>query len=63
MIHPSNPLSIVRQVRIVENSRSSVNYAPRPMSRNDLKLIKAIDRLHLETPYARNRCHEETSAR
>jgi putative transposase len=55
MIDPDHELSIVRQAKILEISRSSVYYQPRPPSPQDLELMKAIDRLHLEAPFAGSR--------
>lgn len=55
MIDPGQGLSITRQAKILKISRSSVYYRPRPTSASDLKLMKAIDRLHLEAPYAGSR--------
>jgi putative transposase len=55
MIDPGHDLSISRQAKILEISRSSVYYTPRPVSAADLELMKAIDRLHLEAPYAGSR--------
>jgi putative transposase len=55
MIDPSHELSIVRQAKILEISRSSVYYQPKPPSPEDLALMRAIDRLHLEAPYAGSR--------
>ncbi len=34
------------------NSRSSVYYQPQPMSENDLQLMRRIDKLHLDHPFA-----------
>ena len=55
MIDPNHKLSIVRQAKILSISRSSFYYQPRPPSPQDLELMKAIDRLHLEAPYAGSR--------
>jgi putative transposase len=55
MIDPDHDLSISRQAKILEISRSSVYYRPRPASPEDLELMRAIDRLHLEAPYAGSR--------
>lgn len=55
MIDASHELSIVRQAKVLEISRSSVYYQPRPASPRDLELMRAIDRLHLEAPYAGSR--------
>ena len=55
MIDPGHALPISRQAKILEISRSSVYYTPRPVSAADLQLMKAIDRLHLESPFAGSR--------
>ena len=52
MIDPGHELSITRQAKLLEISRSSVYYTPKPVSAADLELMKAIDRLHLEAPFA-----------
>ena len=59
MIDPGHKLSISRQAKILEISRSSVYYTPRPVSPADLELMKAIDRLHLEAPYAGSRMRKK----
>jgi hypothetical protein len=58
MIDPAHDVSISRQAQILEISRSSVYYRPRPESPSDLDLMKAIDRLHLEAPIGRYRSPE-----
>jgi putative transposase len=55
MIDPDHDLSISRQAKILEISRSSVYYRPSPPSSRDLELMAAIDRLHLEAPFAGSR--------
>lgn len=52
MIDPNHDLPIVRQVQLLELSRSSVYYLPRPTSEEDLALMRRIDALHLEHPFA-----------
>lgn len=52
MIDPAHPLSIVRQARLLDISRSTVYYEPQPMSEADLALMRITDRLHLEHPFA-----------
>ena len=59
MIDPGHKLSISRQAKILEISRSSVYYTPRLVSPADLELMKAIDRLHLEAPYAGSRMRKK----
>jgi len=55
MIDPDHDLSISRQAKVLKISRSSVYYRPRPPSPRDLELMRAIDRLHLEAPFAGSR--------
>ena len=52
MIDPAHALSIVRQARLLDIARSSTYYRPQPMSEADLALMRIIDRLHLEHPFA-----------
>jgi putative transposase len=47
-----SPLSITRQAQLVGISRSSVYYQPRPPSARDLALMKRIDQLHMDHPFA-----------
>jgi putative transposase len=64
MIDRRHPLSITRQARALGISRGSVYYSPRPVSRADLALMRRIDELHLNYPFAGSRmlqallCHE-----
>jgi putative transposase len=55
MIDPENNLSIHKQSKLLKVSRSSVYYKPRPLSEDELKLMRIIDELHLEHPFAGNR--------
>ena len=55
MIDPENKLSIHKQSKLLKVSRSSVYYKPRPLSEDELKLMRIIDELHLEHPFAGNR--------
>lgn len=52
MIDPTHPLPIVRQVQLLDLSRSSVYYLPQPTPEADLALMRRIDELHLEHPFA-----------
>jgi len=52
MIDRTHELPIVQQCQILELSRSSVYYRPRPVSPADLALMRRIDELHLEYPFA-----------
>ena len=55
MIDPENKLSLQKQAKLLKVSRSSVYYKPRPLSEDELKLMRAIDELHLEHPFAGSR--------
>jgi putative transposase len=55
MIDPSHGLSISRQARVLNISRGSVYYKPRPVSANDLAIMRRIDELHLDHPFAGSR--------
>lgn len=52
MIDPTHRLPIVRQARLLDLSRSSVYYRAQPTSESDLALMRRIDELHLEHPFA-----------
>ena len=51
MIDREHPLSVVRQAKLLEISRSAVYYRPRPTREADLALMRRIDELHLEHPF------------
>ncbi len=55
MTDPDHPLSLTRQARLLGISRGSLYYAPRPTSAADLKLMRRIDELHMEYPFAGSR--------
>jgi putative transposase len=55
MIDVTHSLSIVRQAQLLELSRSAVYYEPLPTSDADLTLMRRIDELHLEHPFAGSR--------
>jgi putative transposase len=55
MIDPEHQLSIVRQAEELAISRSTVYYRPRPVSDADLMLMRKIDELHLNYPFAGSR--------
>jgi putative transposase len=42
---------VTHQAELLDLSRSSVYYRPRPMSERDLALMRRIDQLHLEAPF------------
>lgn len=55
MINPAHDLSITAQAKLLGLSRSSVYYLPRPTSAADLALMRRIDELHLNFPFAGSR--------
>ena len=55
MLDRNRRLSVTRQARMLGISRASVYYIPRPVSEVDLKLMRAMDELHLEYPFAGSR--------
>ena len=55
MIDREHKLSVVRQAKLLGSSRGSVYYSPRPVSDGDLALMRRIDELHLDYPFAGSR--------
>ncbi len=55
MIDRSHPLPLTRQAQVLKLSRSSLYYQPRPVSAADLEIMRRIDELHLEHPFAGSR--------
>lgn len=55
MIDREHGLSIVRQADALSLSRSSVYYTAQPPDDETLSLMRLIDRLHLEYPFAGSR--------
>ncbi len=51
MIERGSEVSVTRQAEMLDLSRSSVYYTPRPLPERDLKLMRRIDELHLELPF------------
>jgi putative transposase len=52
MIDRGHELSVSRQAQLLELPRSTVYYLPKPTSSDDLALMRRIDELHLEHPFA-----------
>jgi putative transposase len=52
MIDRSDKLPVARQCELLNLSRSSVYYVPQPVSAGDLALMRQIDELHLNHPFA-----------
>jgi len=55
LIDRDHDLPVVRQVKLLSLSRGSAYYQPVPTSEADLKLMRRIDELHLEYPFAGSR--------
>jgi putative transposase len=55
MIDRAHDLPITKQAEALNISRGSVYYLPRPVSAADLALMRRIDELHLEFPFAGSR--------
>jgi len=52
MIDRDHNLPITRQAQALGLSRSTVYYKPRPVSAEDLELMRRLDALHLDFPFA-----------
>src|SRR5271170_2230942 len=55
MIDRGHELALTRQAKLLKLSRSSVYYKPRPVSPADLAVMRRIDALHLDYPFAGSR--------
>jgi putative transposase len=55
MIDRDHDLPITKQAEVLNISRGSVYYLPRPVSAADLSLMRRLDELHLEFPFAGSR--------
>jgi hypothetical protein len=52
MIDREHDFPIARQAKALGVARSSVYYKPQPVSAEDLELMRRLDELHLEHPFA-----------
>ena len=52
MIDDTHDLPVSRQAQLLDLARSTVYYLPKPTSATDLRLMRRIDELHLEYPFA-----------
>ena len=52
MIDRTHALPIVRQCQLLKLSRSTAYYQPTPVSAAELALMRRIDELHLQHPFA-----------
>ena len=55
MIDRDHDLSLSRQAKALGISRGAVYYKPRPVSAEDLKIMRRLDELHLDYPFAGSR--------
>lgn len=55
MIDRSHDLPLARQAAVLGLSRSTVYYQPRPVSAEDLAIMRRLDELHLNFPFAGSR--------
>ena len=55
MIDREHALPLVRQAEILELSRSGLYYRPRPVLAADLAIMRRMDELHLDYPFAGSR--------
>jgi hypothetical protein len=55
MIDREHDLPLTRQAEVLRISRGSVYYLPRPVPDADLAIMRRLDRLHLEFPFAGSR--------
>ena len=55
MIDHSHSLPVVRRAKVLGISRGSVYYLPRPVPAADLAIMRRMDELHLEYPFAGSR--------
>jgi putative transposase len=55
MIDREHELSVTKQAEALNLSRGSIYYLPRPVPERDLALMRRMDELHLELPFAGSR--------
>jgi putative transposase len=55
MIDRGHALPIARQAKVLNLSRGCVYYMPRPTPAEDLKIMRRLDELHLDYPFAGSR--------
>ena len=51
MVTRTEPLSIIRQCKLLDLPRSTFYHVPTPVSEADLELMKLIDRCHMKLPF------------
>ena len=55
MIEREHEIPLTRQAAILNLSRGSLYYRPRPVTPADLAIMRRIDELHLDYPFAGSR--------
>lgn len=55
MIDRDHDLPLTRQAEVLRLSRSTLYYQPRPVSSEDLGIMRRLDELHLNYPFAGSR--------
>ena len=55
MISPQHPLPVTRQCQLLALPRSTAYYTPQPVAAADLALMRQLDELHLDYPFAGSR--------
>jgi len=55
MIDREHELPVTKQAQLLRISRGTVYYLPRPVPEADLAIMRRLDRLHLEFPFAGSR--------
>lgn len=55
MTDRDHELSLKRQVELLGISRGSLYYEPRPVSEDDLRLMRRVEELHMDFPFAGSR--------
>ena len=63
MIDKTHKLSVVKQAGLLRLSRGSVYYLPRATSLADLAIMRRIDELHLDYPFAGSRMKVQRQVR
>ena len=59
MIDRTHDLPVARQAQLVGIRRGTVYYRPAPMGDADLRLMRRLDELHLELPFAGSRMRRD----
>jgi putative transposase len=55
MINREHDLPLARQAELLKLSRSSLYYEPQPVAAAELAILRRIDELHLNYPFAGSR--------